>query len=74
LEVTATGSGAEKEDIAVVTQWEWNAAKADEARDVDFYDGGLANDWTDGMSNGEFQYMTTLFGEFRKKTLPKANH
>ncbi len=54
LDVTATGSGAEKDDIAVVTQWEWNAAKADEARDVDFYDEELANDWTDGMSNGEF--------------------
>jgi hypothetical protein len=41
LDVTATGSGAEKDDIALVTQWEWNAAKADEAGDVDFYDRGL---------------------------------
>jgi hypothetical protein len=39
----------------VITQYEHDAATADLAGDVSFYEKNLADDWSDGMSNGQFQ-------------------
>ena len=40
--------------MALITTWEQNAATAGLSRNLSFCQKGLADDWNDGMSNGEF--------------------
>jgi hypothetical protein len=55
--VRAGRANSEPQDdpIACITQYEHDAAAADLAGDVSFYEKNLADDWSDGMSNGQFQ-------------------
>ena len=46
----ANPANSEPEDpVAVITQWEHDAAAADQSRDVSFFQKNLSDDWTDGM-------------------------
>src|SRR5882757_6759240 len=56
------------ESVAIITKWEHDAAAADLAGDVSFYQNGLAQDWTDGMSNGTFQTKAELLADFVDKS------
>ncbi|MGI8962212.1 MAG: nuclear transport factor 2 family protein [Bryobacteraceae bacterium] len=57
----------ERNTVALITEWEHEAAAADLAGDVSFYQKGLADDWSDGMSNGEFQTKAELISDFTDK-------
>jgi Domain of unknown function (DUF4440) len=53
--------------IAWITQYEHDAAAADLAGDVSFYQKNLADDWSDGMSNGQFQTKKELISDLTDK-------
>src|SRR3979411_1713962 len=55
--ISARRANSEPKDdpIAWITQYENDAAGADLAGDVSFYQKNLTDDWSDGMSNGQFQ-------------------
>jgi hypothetical protein len=60
---------AERDDsVAIITKWEQDAAAADLTGNVSFYKNGLAQDWTDGMSNGRFQTKAELLADFVDKS------
>lgn len=57
-----------KEDpIAWITQYENDAAAADLAGDVSFYQKNLTDDSSDGMSNGQFQTKKELISDLTDK-------
>ncbi len=65
----ANPANSEPDDpVAVITQWEHDAAAADQSRDVSFFQKNLADDWTDGMSNGKFQSKKDLISDLTDKT------
>jgi ketosteroid isomerase-like protein len=65
----ANPANSEPEDpVAVITQWEHDAAAADQSRDVSFFQNNLSDDWTDGMSNGKFQSKKDLISDLTDKT------
>jgi Domain of unknown function (DUF4440) len=65
----ANPANSEPEDpVAVITQWEHDAAAADQSRDVSFFQKNLSDDWTDGMSNGKFQSKKDLMSDLTGKT------
>jgi hypothetical protein len=55
------------DDVAWITQYEREAAAADLSGDVSFYQKNLADDWTDGMSNGRFQDKKELISDLTDK-------
>ena len=65
----ANPANSEPEDpVAVITQWEHDAAAADQAGDISFFQKNLSDDWTDGMSNGKFQSKKDLISDLTGKT------
>jgi Domain of unknown function (DUF4440) len=65
----AIPSNSEPEDpVAVITQWEHDAAAADVAGDISFLQKNLSDDWTDGMSNGKFQSKKDVVSDLTDKT------
>jgi nucleoid-associated protein YgaU len=72
LTMTVISSGSAnsepKDDpIAWITQYENDAAAADLAGDVSFYQKNLTDDWSDGMSNGQFQTKKELISDLTDK-------
>jgi len=68
LAVSVSSLNSKHEDVvAVLTQLEHDAAAADLAGDAAFYEKSLAEDWTDGMSNGQFQNKQELVADLRDK-------
>jgi hypothetical protein len=67
--VRAGRANSEPQDdpIAWITQYEHDAAAADLAGDVSFYEKNLADDWSDGMSNGQFQTKKELISALTDK-------
>lgn len=66
--VSAHHTTSAQEDPATwITQYEHNAAAADLVGDVSFYEKNLADDWSDGMSNGEFQTKKELISDLTDK-------
>lgn len=61
-------SVADAEDIAAIRKLEYDAVTADLAGDAGFYAALLADDWTGGMSNGEFQTKPMLLADLRDPT------
>ena len=57
-----------EDTVALMTRWEQDATAADLAGDVTFYQKGPAEDWSDGMSNGEFQTKSQLISDFKDKS------
>lgn len=58
------GIARANEDVAeLIARWEREACAADLAGDKSFYEAGLADDWSDGMSNGEFQTKHQLIAD-----------
>ncbi len=53
--------------IALITKWEQDAAAADLTGDASFYQNVLADDWSDGMSNGQFQHKKELISDLTDK-------
>ena len=53
--------------IAWITQYENDAAAADFTGDVSFYQKNLTDDWSDGMSNGQFQTKKELISDLTDK-------
>ena len=67
--LSARSTKSEPEDPVVwITQYERDAAAADLAGDVSFYRRNLADDWSDGMSNGQFQSKKNLVSDLTNKT------
>lgn len=61
-------ANSEPEDgVAWMTQYEHDAAAADLSGDVSFYQRNVADDWTDGMSNGRFQNKKELISDLTDK-------
>ncbi|MEP6643693.1 MAG: lipocalin-like domain-containing protein [Acidobacteriaceae bacterium] len=60
-------TSVETDPVAWITQFEHDAAAADLAGDVSFYEKNLADDWSDGMSNGQFQNKKELLSDLRDK-------
>jgi hypothetical protein len=57
-----------QEDPATwIIQYEQNAAAADLVGDFSYYQKNLADDWSDGMSNGEFQTKKELISVLTNK-------
>jgi len=54
--------------VAWITRYERDATTADLAGDVSFYRKNLADDWSDGMSNGQFQNKKELISDLTDKT------
>ena len=52
-------------EIAAIKQWEHDALAADLKGDFAFYERGLSDDWTDGMSTGEFQTKQILVSDLK---------
>jgi len=72
LTMTAISAGpanSEPKDdpIAWITQYENDAAAADLAGDVSFYQKNLTDDWSDGMSKGQFQTKKELISDLTDK-------
>ena len=67
--ISATPANSEPKDdpIAWITQYENDAATADLAGDVSFYQKNLTDDWSDGMSNGQFQTKKELISDLTDK-------
>jgi hypothetical protein len=63
--ICARPANSEPKDdpIAWITQYENDAAAADLAGDVSFYQKNLTDDWSDGMSNGQFQTKKELISD-----------
>ncbi len=67
--LSARSAHSEQADpVAWITQYERGAAAADLAGDVTFYRRNLADDWSDGMSNGQFQSKKELVSDLADKT------
>jgi len=67
--VAGPANSESKDDpVAWITQYEHDAAAADLAGDVSFYQKNLADDWSDGMSNGQFQTKKELISDLTDKT------
>ena len=65
----ANPANSEPEDpVAMITQWEHDAAAADVAGDISFLQKNLSDDWTDGMSNGKFQSKKDMVSDLTDKT------
>jgi hypothetical protein len=60
-------SGPKDDPVAWIVQYENDAAAADLAGDVSFYQKNLADDWSDGMSNGQFQTKKELISDLSDK-------
>ena len=60
-------TSAQEDPVAWITQYEHNAAAADLVGDASFYQRNLADDWSDGMSNGEFQTKKELISDLADK-------
>ena len=61
-------NSAPKDDaIAWITRYESDAAAADLAGDFSFYQKNLTDDWSDGMSNGQFQTKKELISDLTDK-------
>jgi ketosteroid isomerase-like protein len=58
---------AQDDPVAWITDYEHNAAAADLAGDVSFYQENLADDWSDGMSNGQIQTKQELISDLTDK-------
>jgi hypothetical protein len=72
LTMTVISAGSAKPEpkddpIGVVIQYENDAAAADLAGDVSFYQKNLTDDWSDGMSNGRFQTKKELISDLTDK-------
>ena len=67
LSVGTTNSIA-ADPVAWITQYEHDAAASDLAGDVSFYEKNLADDWSDGMSDGKFQNKKQLISDLTDKT------
>ena len=67
--ITAGSANSEPKDdpIAWIIQYENGAAAADLAGDVSFYQKNLTDDWSDGMSNGQFQTKKELISDLTDK-------
>lgn len=63
-----TTNSVEADPVAWITQYEHDAAAADLAGDTSFYEKNLADDWSDGMSNGQFQNKKELISDLTDKT------
>jgi hypothetical protein len=67
--LSAGSAHSEQADaVAWITQYERDAMAADLAGDVSFYRKNLADDWSDGMSNGQFQSKKELISDLTDKT------
>lgn len=64
---TDPAASAPDDPVARITEYEQNAAAADLAGDVSFYQKNLADDWSDGMSNGQFQSKQELISDLTDK-------
>ena len=62
-----TSNSGEADPVAWITQYEHDAAAADLVGDVSFYQKNLADDWSDGMSNGQFQSKKELISDLTDK-------
>jgi hypothetical protein len=60
-------TSAREDPVAWITQYEHHAAAADIIGDSSFYQKNLADDWSDGMSNGEFQTKKQLISDLAGK-------
>jgi ketosteroid isomerase-like protein len=58
---------AQDDPVAWITEYEHNTAAADLAGDVPFYQKYLADEWSDGMSNGQFQTKQELISDLSDK-------
>ncbi len=56
-------ASTDADTVTWITQYEHNAAAADLAGDASFYERNLAEDWSDGMSNGRFQNKRDLISD-----------
>jgi hypothetical protein len=67
--ISARPANPEPKDdpIAWIIQYENDAAAADLAGDVSFYQKNLTDDWSDGMSNGHFQTKRELISDLTDK-------
>jgi predicted heme/steroid binding protein len=63
----ATSSEPKDDPVAWIIQYENDAAAADLAGDVSFYQKNLTEDWSDGMSNGQFQTKKDLISDLTDK-------
>jgi hypothetical protein len=73
--VSADHTTSVQEDPATwITQYERNAAAADLVGDVSFYQKNLADDWSDGMSSGEFQTKNKLIYDLTDKEHNITSH
>jgi Lipocalin-like domain/Domain of unknown function (DUF4440) len=61
-------TSVQEDPTAWITQYEHSAAAADLVGDVSFYQKNLADDWSDGMSNGKFQNKKELISDLSDKT------
>lgn len=60
-------TSAQVDPVTWITQYEHGAVAADLAGDVSFYRKNLAEDWSDGMSDGEFQTKKELISDLTDK-------
>src|ERR1700704_1337117 len=67
--ISAGPANSEPKDdpIAWITQYENDAAAADLAGDISFYEKNLTDDWSDGMRNGHFQTKKELISDLTDK-------
>jgi hypothetical protein len=67
--ISAGPANSEPKDdpIPWIIQYENDAAAADLAGDVSFYQKNLTDDWSDGMSNGQFQTKKQLISDLTDK-------
>src|SRR5437764_503180 len=67
--LSAGSAHSEQADaVAWIVRYERDARTADLAGDVSFYGTNLADDWSDGMSNGQFQNKKELISDLTDKT------
>ena len=62
-----TKGSVEPDPVAWITQYEHDAAAADLTGDVSFCEKNLTDDWSDGMSNGQFQQKKDLISDLTDK-------
>ena len=63
----STSSEPKDDPVAWIIQYENDAAAADLAGDVSFYQKNLTEDWSDGISNGQFQTKKDLISDLTHK-------
>lgn len=54
-----------REDVAAIERWERGAMVADLKGDYGFYEAGLSDDWTGGVSWGKFQTKQMLIADLK---------